>query len=73
MGARLSKPRAESAAAGAAAAPELLASSPPVLRAKGRRRSSSAITDRPRFHVAPKEGWVNDPNGPVWVGKTAHL
>lgn len=28
---------------------------------------------RPRFHVRPASGWVNDPNAPVQVGGTYHL
>lgn len=42
-----------------------------TLPAKGKRLPG--LTDRPRFHVAPKEGWINDPNGPFWHDATAHL
>lgn len=28
---------------------------------------------RPRLHIALPHGFLNDPNGPVWLGDTAHL
>lgn len=35
----------------------------------------SAATDpyRPQLHFAPRENWVNDPNGPVWYDGEYHL
>ena len=28
---------------------------------------------RPRFHYTPEKGWINDPNGLLFDGKTYHL
>ena len=29
--------------------------------------------DRPRFHVAPRDGWLNDPNGLIFYRGRYHL
>ena len=29
--------------------------------------------NRPRFHVAPKTGWLNDPNGPCYFNGQTHM
>lgn len=29
--------------------------------------------DRPQVHLAPKQGWLNDPNGPIWYKGRYHL
>lgn len=72
MGARASKPLQQGTAAASAAT-----SAEPLARPAPARKTRDIIrpTDRPRFHVAPKSGWINDPNGPFWdaQGKTAHL
>lgn len=31
------------------------------------------LFDRPRYHVMPAKGWMNDPNGPVKVNGRYHL
>eukprot|EP00878_Enallax_costatus_P040460 GHUV01046716.1.p1 GENE.GHUV01046716.1~~GHUV01046716.1.p1 ORF type:complete len:129 (+),score=16.11 GHUV01046716.1:468-854(+) len=28
---------------------------------------------RPAFHVAPRSGWINDPNGPIYCNGQYHL
>lgn len=33
-------------------------------------RASPGAADRPQFHVAPRDGWLNDPNAPLyWKGR----
>jgi hypothetical protein len=29
--------------------------------------------DRPAFHLMPRQGWVNDPNGPLLVNDKYHM
>jgi beta-fructofuranosidase len=29
--------------------------------------------DRPRYHIQPVAGWLNDPNGPVFYRGRYHL
>ncbi|GLC44182.1 Putative beta-Fructufuranosidase [Pleodorina starrii] len=29
--------------------------------------------DRPSFHIAPPQGWINDPNGPLFYGGYYHM
>ena len=38
-------------------------------------REGAAIpdSDRPRFHLTPRIGWMNDPNGFCWYGGAYHL
>ena len=33
----------------------------------------STSSHYPRYHLRPPTMWVNDPNGPLWVGDTVHL
>ena len=30
-------------------------------------------SDRPAFHVMPRQGWINDPNGPLYFGGEYHM
>jgi sucrose-6-phosphate hydrolase SacC (GH32 family) len=29
--------------------------------------------DRPRYHIQPPQGWMNDPNGPVFYKGRYHM
>lgn len=35
--------------------------------------SLRADPERPAFHVMPRHGWINDPNGPVHYDGRYHL
>lgn len=35
--------------------------------------SSAAAADRPCFHLAPADGWLNDPNGLLWHRGRYHV
>ena len=29
--------------------------------------------DKPWYHVMPRSGWLNDPNGPIWYKGRYHM
>jgi hypothetical protein len=38
-----------------------------------RRSIAAPQSDRPAFHVMPRQGWINDPNGPLYFGGEYHM
>ena len=36
-------------------------------------RPQSNTVNRPSFHILPKSGWLNDPNGPIYFDGLYHM
>jgi hypothetical protein len=44
-----------------------------AMEASGQSPEPRLDPERPQYHVMPRRGWVNDPNGPVYFNGNYHL